>query len=230
MDNQTLVTDWVEIMHNIVLVFLATVLLAVLLGYEHNDDRRGVLAAKTVLSLLFVLAAIVQPHPNSGYYHRLLPGLVLCLGGDVCLALRRKRMFLIGLVFFLFGHVFYILAFLYLTQTNSWTWMGSPVLLAVSGFVYLRLKPHLGTMKTPVLLYLIVITTMVVAAWTVLGDSRLSRFGRIMVFAGALSFYCSDVFVARDRFWKREVFNRLIGLPMYYVGQFLLAFSAAAPW
>jgi uncharacterized membrane protein YhhN len=108
--------------------------------------------------------------------------------------------------------------------------MGSPVVLAVSGFVYFRLKPHLGTMRTPVLLYLIVITIMVIGAWTVLGDSRLTRFGRIMVFAGALGFYFSDVFVARDRFWKREFFNRLIGLPMYYIGQFLLAFSTAADW
>lgn len=72
-------------MHDIVLVFLATVFLAVLLRYEHNEDRRGVLAAKTVLSLLFVLVAIVQPHPKSGYYHRLLPGLLFCLGGDVWL-------------------------------------------------------------------------------------------------------------------------------------------------
>jgi uncharacterized membrane protein YhhN len=202
----------------------------VLLGRERKEDRRGVVATKTVLSSLFVLVAIVQPHPNSGYYHRLLPGLVLCLGGDVCLALRQKGMFLIGLVFFLIGHVFYILAFLYLTQTNSWALVGSLILSAVSGFVYFRLKPHLGTMKTPVLLYLIVITIMLVGAWTVLSDSRLTGFGRIMVFAGALSFYCSDVFVARDRFWKREFLNRLIGLPMYYMGQFLLAFSVAARW
>jgi uncharacterized membrane protein YhhN len=217
-------------MHNTLLIFSATVLLAVLLTYEHKEDRRGVLATKTALSLLFVLAAIAQPHPNSGYYHRLLPGLLLCLGGDVCLALRQEKMFRLGLVFFLCGHVFYIFAFLHLTQTNAWTWMGSPVLLAVSGLVYFRLKPHLGPMKTPVLLYLIVITTMVVGAWTVLGDSRLTKVGRIMVFAGALSFYCSDVFVARDRFGQRNFFNRLIGLPMYYVGQFLLAFSAAADW
>jgi len=217
-------------MHNIVLVFLATALLAVLLTYEHKEERRGVLTTKTVLSCLFVLTAIVQPHPNPGYYHRLLPGLVLCLGGDVCLALRREKMFRIGLVLFLFGHVFYILAFLYLTQTTSWTWIGCPVFLAVGGIVYLWLKPYLGKMKTPVLLYLIVITIMVLGAWTVLGDSRLTRFGRIMVFAGALSFYCSDVFVARDRFWKREFFNRLFGLPMYYAGQFLLAFSAGEYW
>jgi uncharacterized membrane protein YhhN len=224
------VRGYVEIMYNIVLVFLPTALMAVLLSYEHKDDPRGVLPTKTVLSCLFVLTAIVQPHPNPGYYHRLLPGLVLCLGGDVCLALRRQKMFLIGLVLFLLGHVFYIFAFLYLAQTNSWTLIGSPAFLAVSGTIYLRLKPYLGKMKIPVLLYLIVITIMVLGAWTVLGDSRLTGFGRIMVFAGALSFYCSDVFVARDRFWKREFFNRLFGLPMYYAGQFLLAFSAAAHW
>ena len=45
------------------------------------------------------------------------------------------------------------------------------------------------------------------------------------VFVGAVSFYLSDVFVARDRFLKSEFVNRLIGLPMYYCGQFLLAFS-----
>jgi uncharacterized membrane protein YhhN len=103
--------------------------------------------------------------------------------------------------------------------------MGSLVLLAVSSFVYFWLKPHLGSMKPAVLLYVIVITTMVAAAWGVLGDANLTRVGRIMVLAGALGFYGSDVFVARDRFLRREFLNRVIGLPMYYAGQFLLAFS-----
>jgi uncharacterized membrane protein YhhN len=204
------------------LIFLAAILLAVLLHHENNEDRRRGLATKAVLSFLFVLVAMVQPRSVPGYYHRLMPGLVLCFGGDICLALPQDKMFLIGLVLFLLGHVFYIFAFLYLTETNVWTWMGSPVLLAVSGCVYFWLKPHLGSMKRPVLLYVIVITIMVVGAWAVLGDANLTRSGRIMVFAGALSFYCSDVFVARDRFWKREFFNRLVGLPMYYAGQFLL--------
>jgi hypothetical protein len=43
--------------------------------------------------------------------------------------------------------------------------------------------------------------------------------------AGALSFYVSDVFVARQRFVKSAFLNRLIGLPLYYGGQFMLAFS-----
>lgn len=46
-----------------------------------------------------------------------------------------------------------------------------------------------------------------------------------MVFGGALLFYLSDIFVARDRFLKTSFLNRLVGLPIYYAGQFLLAFS-----
>jgi len=66
---------------------------------------------------------------------------------------------------------------------------------------------------------------MVVGAWTVLGDAGLNSTGRLLVFVGAVSFYLSDLFVARDRFLKSEFTNRLIGLPLYYCGQFLLAFS-----
>jgi uncharacterized membrane protein YhhN len=80
-------------------------------------------------------------------------------------------------------------------------------------------------MHLPVLFYVIVITVMVVGAWSIIGDSQLALTGRVIVFAGAVSFYFSDVFVARDRFLKPEFLNRLIGLPLYYFGQFLLAFS-----
>jgi uncharacterized membrane protein YhhN len=152
-------------------------------------------------------------------------GLAFCLGGDVFLVLPQKKMFLFGLVFFLLGHVFYIFGFFYVAQSSQWTLVGFLTMLVISVWVYLLLEPHLRSMKAPVVLYVIIITTMVTGAWSVLGDSNLTQSGRIMVFAGALSFYFSDIFVARDRFLRKEFLNRLIGLPMYYTGQFLLAFS-----
>jgi hypothetical protein len=54
---------------------------------------------------------------------------------------------------------------------------------------------------------------------------HLARDGRLLALVGALGFYLSDVFVARNRFIKPEYLNRFIGLPLYYGGQFLLAFS-----
>ena len=57
------------------------------------------------------------------------------------------------------------------------------------------------------------------------GAGGLKPAGRMAAFGGALAFYISDIFVARQRFLKAEFVNRLIGLPLYYSGQFMLAFS-----
>lgn len=212
-------------MPNILIIIPAVILLAALLYFEKKGDQKGKLPTKTILSCLFIFAALVQPHPNPVYYCLLLIGLIFCLGGDVFLALPQDKMFLLGLVSFLLGHVFYVLCFFYIAGISQWTWIGCLVGMLVSGLVFVWLRPHLGSMLIPVIAYIVVITVMVVGAWTVLGDSRLNYAGRLLVFIGAVSFYLSDLFVARDRFMKTEFTNRLVGLPMYYVGQFMLAFS-----
>jgi uncharacterized membrane protein YhhN len=210
---------------NSLIVILAVILLMSLLYFEKNGNQKGKLPSKTILSCLFIFTALVQAHPVPVYFYLLLLGLIFCLGGDVFLALPQDRMFLMGLVSFLLGHVLYVICFFYVAETSQWTWIGALVGLLVSGLVFWWLRPHLGAMRVPVIAYIIVITVMVIGAWTVLGDSKLSTAGRRLVFIGAVSFYLSDLFVARDRFLKSEFSNRLIGLPMYYCGQFLLAFS-----
>lgn len=212
-------------MLNILIVILAIILLAALLYFEKTGSQNWKLPAKTILSGLFIFAALVQAHPIPGYYYLLLLALIFCLGGDVFLALPREKMFLLGLISFLTGHLFYTICFFYAADTSQWTWIGCLSGLFVSGLVLSWLRPHLGSMLMPVIAYIIVITVMVVGAWTVLGDSSLNLAGRLLVFMGAASFYFSDLFVARDRFLKSDFANRLIGLPMYYLGQFLLAFS-----
>jgi uncharacterized membrane protein YhhN len=207
------------------IIILAVILLIGLLYFEKKGDHKGKLPTKAILSCLFILTAVVQAHPIPGYYHLLLIGLIFCLGGDVFLALPQEKMFLSGLVSFLLGHVFYVLCFFYTAAISQWTWIGCLAGVLVSGLVFVWLRPHLGSMLVPVFAYIVVISVMVVGAWTVLGDARLNFAGRLLVFTGAVSFYLSDLFVARDRFLKTEFTNRLIGLPLYYVGQFLLAFS-----
>jgi len=212
-------------MVNSVIVILAAVLLAGLLYFEKTGNRKAVIPTKTTLSLLFVITVIVQPHPVPLYYHLLLAGLILCLIGDFFLALPQKVMFLAGLISFLLGHVLYVLAFFSVVSISGLIWPGVAVVLLVSGSVFLWLRPHLGGMKIPVFFYVVIISLMVVGAWSLLIDGGLPAESRIVIFTGALLFYCSDIFVARDRFLKKEFLNRLIGLPVYYAGQFLLAFS-----
>ena len=210
---------------DIIIIIFAVLLLVCLLYFERQGNRKAILPAKTLLSCLFIFTALVQPHPVADYFHLLLIGLIFCLAGDVFLALPQEKMFLYGLVSFLLGHVFYVAAFFAVVQLNHWTWIGFLLCLAVSGAIYLWLRPHLGSMNLPVSFYVIVITIMVVGAWSILGDNQVALSGRLIIFVGALSFYFSDVFVARDRFMKPDFFNRLVGLPLYYFGQFLLSFS-----
>ena len=214
-------------MLNTVVIIAAAVLLAGLLFFEKNENQKGKLPTKTILSCLFILTALLQPHLFSEYFYILLIGLIFCLGGDVFLALPQQRMFLYGLVSFLLGHVCYVICFFYVADLNPWTWGGGAIGLAISGLVFFWLRPHLGSMRVPVIAYIIVITAMVIGAFTILGDTTLHSTGRFMVLFGAVSFYISDLFVARDRFLKTEFSNRLLGLPLYYTGQFLLAFSVA---
>jgi uncharacterized membrane protein YhhN len=209
---------------NLIIVVFGAILLIRLLYAERNENPKGRLPVKTALSFLFIVIALIQPPTLKGYFSPLCAGLILCLAGDVFLALP-DRFFKAGLVAFLFGHVFYILAFAAIVPMGQWLSVGSLLFLILSIGVFLWLRPHLGAMAGPVLVYVLVITVMVSAAWAVYGRTMLPISGRALIFLGAVSFYFSDIFVARNQFMKKKFANRAIGLPLYYTGQFLLAFS-----
>ena len=207
------------------LLVLALVLLAGLVMAEKQTRTGPILIFKTPLSILFVAAALILPHPNQSYFNWVLAGLVWGLIGDVCLALKGNNAFRAGLISFLLGHIMYVVAFLGLTRPLEWLTPGHLLIVAVSLGVFWWLRPHLGSMLVPVCLYLVVISVMMAAAWVAFLNPELAPKGAWALFLGALCFYISDIFVARDRFVKSQFLNRIVGLPLYYGGQFLIAFS-----
>ncbi len=212
-------------MLNTAIIFAGAVLLAGLLVAEKREHLAGKLLTKPLASLGFILLAMLQPHPAETYYFWILAGLVFCLGGDVFLALPQKPMFLVGLISFLLGHVLYVFGFLSLVPGHTWLHVGTLVIVAVSGGVFVWLKPHLGSMLGPVVVYILVISLMLIGALAVFSSDAVAPRGRYLVIIGAGLFYLSDLFVARNRFVKKEYINRLVGLPLYYTGQYLLALS-----
>jgi uncharacterized membrane protein YhhN len=200
-------------------------LLPGLLYFEKKDSRSGRIVTKSLLSLLFVITVFLQPGFHEPLTRNLKVGLILCLGGDVFLALPGLKWFRAGLAAFLLGHVFYIVAFQGLVPFSDWLSPGDFLILVISLGACRWLWPHLGTMRIPVLAYVTVITLMVFGAWTVFQTPGLPTPGKVLIFWGAILFYLSDLAVARDQFIKKAFSNRLIGLPLYYTGQFLLAFS-----
>jgi uncharacterized membrane protein YhhN len=212
-------------MLNIGIMVAGGLLLIGLLAAEKRDSLAGKLMTKPLASLGFILLAVVQPHPDPGYYGWLLAGLIFCLGGDVFLALPQKPMFLLGLISFLLGHVLYVGGFLSLVAIGAWGQAGTLVIIVISAAVFIWLKPHLGSMLGPVVIYITVISLMLIGALAVFNSDAVADRGRLLIFSGAILFYLSDLFVARNRFVKKEYVNRLVGLPLYYAGQYLLALS-----
>ncbi len=212
-------------MVKLALVVIASGLLAGLLFAEKRRRTGLILSFKTPLSVLFVGAALIQQHPAQSYYQWVLAGLVCGLIGDVCLALKGKKAFRAGLASFLLGHILYVVAFAGLTRSSDWMTLGHLFIAAVSLGVFRWLRPHLGTMLIPVALYVIVISIMAAAAWVAFLNPDLRRSGALTLLLGSILFYVSDVLTARDRFVESAFVNRLIGLPLYYSGQFLIAFS-----
>jgi uncharacterized membrane protein YhhN len=207
------------------IIIFGIILLFGVLYYEKRKNRIPLFITKSALSLLFVITALLQPHSVSAYYQYLLIGLIFCLVGDVCLALPQKKAFMGGLVAFLVGHLLYIFSFSFLIPVSHWFSSGLFIIIVTSAFIFFWLRPHLKSMLIPVLIYIIVITLMVSGAWAVFEKSSFQISGRALILAGAFCFYVSDIFVARHRFIKEEYRNRLLGLPLYYTGQFMLAFS-----
>lgn len=210
-----------------VLVLPAIILLVSLLYFEKQSRPIRLLSAKTALSALFVIVAAMLRNPDQTVDQIILIGLACCLVGDVLLAIPGDRSFLLGLVAFLVGHVWYVAAFVSLAAFSRWAPIGAAATSITSACIYVWLRPFLGRMHSAVVVYIIVITAMMGGAWAVLGTVAMPPLGRTLVFLGALLFYLSDLFVARDRFVQNRFINRLVGLPMYYTAQFMIAFSVS---
>lgn len=176
------------------------------------DWRAGRFFFKTLCSLGFVMLAL-SSGIGSVYAWLILAGLICAALGDVALLYRSDTAFLIGLSAFLLGHILYTVAFALLGQPILWAGL---VVLGASGGLLLGFWPHVWEWKVSVPAYVLVISLMLFFA---LGVTRWE------VWLGALLFYLSDIFVARERFVASNPINPLVGLPLYYLGQYLLALS-----
>jgi len=205
---------------------IAVVTFAALLYSIKTDNRRLTYVFKPLTSLLFILTASTGGVAGA-YDVWMLVGLILCMVGDVALIPKGRQWFMFGLVSFLLGHVMYSVAFNVLLSSLALNWLAAGFVLFALG-VLAWLWPHLGKMRVPVIAYVLVISVMAWSAWSVFVNANLPATARLLIAVGATCFYFSDLFVARHRFIKEEFINRLVGLSLYYVGQFLLAFSVVA--
>ncbi len=178
---------------------------------------------KMVASCGFLIVAWRAGATLTAYGVAILIGLLFSWWGDLFLIFARRSIFLAGLVCFLLAHMAYVAAFA--AHGIAWQWSVAAILALVLPVVAIQfwLGPHLtGDMRIPVYAYMAVISTMLVLAIGAFGAG-----GPWLIPLGALAFYISDIFVARERFVTPGYSNRLFGLPLYFLGQVLLSLSPA---
>lgn len=136
------------------------------------------------------------------------------------------KAFRIGLVLFLLAHIAYTVVFIILGQFTAWDILSGVTLFAAALGLYRLFQPNLGSMKIPVILYIVVISLMVNRAIALFASPDFSCTQAWMIVAGAVLFYISDVILAANRFWRPWKYQR-ISLGFYYAGQMLIALAAS---
>jgi len=207
---------------------ILAVTVTLLIRAEFRGQRRQIYLLKPISTLLVIamaLLSLLEPGWNRTYTLGVLLGLLFSLGGDIALMfMDNRRAFLLGLASFLVAHVVYTLVFTLLGQPAPWDWLSAVLLLAAGAFVFRLLLPNLGSMKVPVIVYILVISLMVHQALTTFSSPLFSPGQAWMVVIGALLFYFSDLVLALNRFYK-PLKNHRLSLALYYGGQMLIALA-----
>ncbi|MCF6241618.1 MAG: lysoplasmalogenase [Bacteroidales bacterium] len=185
-------------------------------GYE-----TGNLLVQTISKPVPVIVLILSVKRNTAYNQLITIGFILSLIGDVLLA-KMVDKFLLGLVSFLFAHAVYILAFL--KKSKRLAFIESVPFYAYGAILFFFLQSHLGKMSTPVLAYIIVITTMLWRSFVQRKSGKIAKYA----FYGALFFTLSDTLIAIYRFYQAFDFDREATILTYWTAQYLIFLSTSS--
>lgn len=177
------------------------------------------------LSLLIFLS--LSTKLKGRFHKRLFAGLVFALFGDVLLiyAAHDELYFMFGMAAFLLCYIFYISAFyLDFKSAPELDKKGARIaillcaILAIGFYFYLR--PHLGMMKLPVMIYILVVSMMVMMAS--FRNRRVNTSSFKLVLFGAICFLASDGILAYHKFVQPFDYASVWIMATYMAAQYLI--------
>ncbi|MFD2100026.1 lysoplasmalogenase [Flagellimonas iocasae] len=141
-----------------------------------------------------------------------------CLLGDILLL--NPAYFVFGLVAFLLAHLLFIVAFIQ-HKGFRFHWLSFVLLYGIGGATFFWLKPDLGDFMIPVLVYVLVITSM---AWQGIGMYVRDK-GRAYAWIAlaVLFFMLSDTLLAINKFKAPFNYASVLILATYWLSIALLA-------
>jgi uncharacterized membrane protein YhhN len=162
----------------------------------------------------------------------ILTALLFSWFGDIFLLFTdtKPTFFLYGLIAFLISHLFYIIAFtktahkpldIPLYKRHPWTLL---IPYGYAAYVYAELKSDLDEMSIPVLIYVVVISTMLAVAMNRYG--KVSTASYFWVLCGAVLFVASDSILAINKFHHTIEYSRYLIMLTYMLAQYSIVRGA----
>ncbi len=186
-------------------------------------DKLEYVAKPAVMICLFIWLYLSTGLQGLTFWFGL--GILFSLVGDVLLMLSLDRMFIFGLIAFLFAHVAYLVGFQNeLTTVTAWSFL-LMVILAVSAVRVMRRivsairAKGQARLANPVIIYSTVITVMLYAAMTTLSNPEWKASAALFVSLGAFLFYISDLILAWNKFVSPIQNGRILNIAAYHLGQ-----------
>lgn len=172
--------------------------------FSHLSDLKELrLYTKPLLLILLFAFVVFQQFQTKGIKLFLLLALAYSWAGDIFLLFDTGKgiNFILGLASFLTAHIFYLVVF-YKTRKQrlpipAWNWIATAVALLYTGSLLWLLFPELGPLKTPVVLYALVLSSMFVLSVQAF-DWKTTN-GKFVIL-GALLFVASDSLLAINKF------------------------------
>jgi len=150
----------------------------------------------------------------------LLTALLFSTAGDIFLALDTdgETFFVLGLGSFLISHIFYTLTFLQSTAFQPIALLPILFILTLAGGLTTQIWQGLGSLKIPVLAYILVSGVMGISA------AVYDPLNWVLI-AGAIIFMLSDSLIAVQKFWRPVPYRDFLVMSSYYLAQILIFWS-----
>jgi uncharacterized membrane protein YhhN len=208
--------------------FIAALILAVLeaVALQKNWFRLEVIAKPGVMIVLFVWLLTSAGLNGALIWFGL--GILLSLAGDVLLMISLDRFFLMGLIAFLMAHAAYIIGFnIPLPSLSLWGIVFAVMVSLGGARVIRRIVAALASkgqarMRTPIIVYSMVISIMLLSAMMKLMDMTWNANAALLVSVGAFLFYISDIILAWNKFVAPIQHGRIYNIAAYHLGQIML--------
>jgi len=204
-------------------IYILLVLFDLACGFEALSNFRILSKPLILLSLIVYFVGYAKGNRNTTFY--LFLGALICsLLGDVFLLFDEQNslFFTLGLASFLIAHILFILTFVkkWNPKKPKFFWLITALLFSYGGILFYVLIDSLGSLKLPVILYILGILAMVISAFRRLDKVPHRSFN--LVFIGAFFFVLSDSVLAVNKFLYELPLSHILIMGSYATAQYLI--------